>query len=113
MGEELLYRSERTQVSRQTAPDGDGTVVCKRALGPGAIRRVEHERSILRHLAGIPGVPALADQQLRQVLLLRDTGGGPTGTRLPTARLLGIARSLAATVAAIPRAGVLHRDITP
>ncbi|MFI5894798.1 hypothetical protein ACIA5D_32320 [Actinoplanes sp. NPDC051513] len=38
MGQELLYRSERTQVSRQTAPDGDGAVVCKRALGPAPHR---------------------------------------------------------------------------
>ncbi|WP_433377860.1 AAA family ATPase [Actinoplanes sp. CA-142083] len=113
MGEELLYRGERTQVSRQSAPDGDGTVVCKRALGAGAIRRVEHERSILRHLAGIPGVPALAAQQLRQVLVLIDIESEPTGTRLPLGRLVEVARSLAATVAAIHRAGVLHRDITP
>jgi PAS domain S-box-containing protein len=114
MGEEWLYRGERTQVSRQTAPDGDGTVVCKRALGPGAIRRIEHERSILRRLAGIAGVPQLAGQQLRQVLVLDDTGGRPSAEfQLPVSRLIEVARSLAATVAAIHRAGVLHRDITP
>ena len=114
MGEELPYRGERTQVSRQPAPDGDGTVIGKRALGPGAIRRIEHERAILRHLAGIPGVPVLAGQQLRQVLVMRDDGGRPaTGFRLPPGRVIEIARALTATLAAVHRAGVLHRDITP
>src|SRR5689334_15865571 len=114
MGEELLYRGERTQVSRQNAPDGAGTVIAKRALGPGAIRRVEHERSILRHLAGVPGVPVLAGQQGRQVLVMRDDGGRlASGFRLPPGRLIAVARSLAGTLAAVHRAGVLHRDITP
>ena len=110
MGEELLYRGERTQVSRQTAPDGAGTVICKRALGPGATRRTEHERSILRHLAGLPGVPVLAGRQPRQAVVTRDDGGRlPTGLRLPLDRLLEIARALTATLAAVHRAGVLHR----
>ncbi|WP_051808609.1 AAA family ATPase [Actinoplanes subtropicus] len=109
MGEELLYRSERTQVSRQP-----GAVVGKRAFGPGAIRRLEHERSILRHLAGIPGVPVLTAQQPRQVLTTRDDGGRPsTGFPLPLRRLIDIARALTTTLAAVHRAGVLHRDITP
>src|SRR5690242_3806047 len=111
MGEELLYRGERTQVSRQAAPEGDGMIICKRALGPGAMRRVEHERSILRHLAGIPGVPELAGRQLRQVLVLRDDDGVlPAGFRLPPGRLIEVARGLTGTLAAVHRAGVLHRD---
>ncbi|MCU7729112.1 AAA family ATPase [Actinoplanes sp. KI2] len=114
MAEELLYRSYRTNVLRQSAPDGTGPLICKRALGPGAVRRIDHERSVLRHLAGIAGIPRLAARQGRQFLTLDDHGGPtPPGLRLPVRRLVEVARRLADTVAAVHRAGVLHRDITP
>ncbi|MET8153726.1 AAA family ATPase [Actinoplanes sp. NPDC049668] len=112
--EEVLYHNDRTYVSRQRAPDGSGSVVCKRAIGPGAARRLEHERAVLRRLAGVPGVPRLADRQARQALTLRDDGGrSPSGTGLPSARLIEVATELANTVAAVHRAGIVHRDITP
>ncbi|MEU7907078.1 AAA family ATPase [Actinoplanes sp. NPDC049118] len=112
--EEVLYHNDRTHVSRQTAPDGSGSVVHKRAFGPGATRRIEHERAVLRQLAGVPGVPRLADRQARQALTLRDDGGrSPAVTVLPSTRLIEVARALANTVAAVHRAGVVHRDITP
>nr|BFE70764.1 hypothetical protein GCM10020092_040650 [Actinoplanes digitatis] len=112
--EEVLYHNDRTYVSRQSAPDGSGSVVCKRAIGPGAARRIAHERAVLRWLAGVPGVPRLAERQAREVLTLRDDGGrSPSGTGLPSARLIEVAAELANTVAAVHRAGIVHRDITP
>ncbi|RSM70048.1 hypothetical protein DMB66_09585 [Actinoplanes sp. ATCC 53533] len=113
-GEEVLYHNERTHVSRQPASDGSGSVVCKRASGSGAVRRIEHERAALRRLAGVVGAPGLADRQARQVLILRDDHGrSAAGTRLPVPRLIEVAGALAATVAGAHRAGIVHRDITP
>ena len=113
-GDEVLYHNDRTHVSRQAAPDGSGSVVCKRASGPGAVRRIEHERAVLRRLAGVPGAPRLASRQPRQVLVLRDEHGrSPAGTRLPVPQLIEVARALADTVAGAHRAGIVHRDITP
>ncbi|WP_433833003.1 sensor histidine kinase [Actinoplanes sp. CA-015351] len=111
MGEEVLYRSDRTEVVRRTGPDGLAGVIRKRATGAGTVRRIEHERDVLRHLAGIPGVPRLADRQPRRMLVLQDDGGRPVG--YPVERLLAVFRAVTDTVAAIHRAGVLHRDITP
>jgi len=113
-GEEVLYDNERTHVSRQAAPDGSGSVVCKRAGGPGAVARIEHERAALRRLAGLPGVPRLAHRQPRQVLILRDDlGRSPAGMPLPVPQLIEIAKALATTVTGTHRAGIVHRDITP
>ncbi|BAL88309.1 putative multi-sensor signal transduction histidine kinase [Actinoplanes missouriensis 431] len=114
MAEELLYRNDSTQVLRQTATDDAGSLICKRAFGPGAVRRIDRERAVLRHLAGVPGVPRLADRQARQSLFSIDDGGAPIAvSRLSASRLLDVARELTGTVAAMHRAGVLHHDITP
>ncbi|BFU42632.1 AAA family ATPase [Krasilnikovia sp. MM14-A1004] len=114
MAEALLYRSYRTNVLRQSAPGDADPLICKRARGPGAVGRVDHERSVLRHLAGIAGIPGLADRQGRQILMLHDHGAPtPPRIRLPVGRLVKVARELADTLAAVHRAGVLHRDITP
>src|SRR5690349_17209285 len=115
MGEELLYQSDRTQVTRRTPADGH-TVICKRATGPGAARRVEHERAVLEQLAGLPGVPrlAVAAHPPRQTLLLEDDGAAPAPRApMPVGDLSRTAHALAATLAAVHRAGVLHRDVTP
>ncbi|WP_433794295.1 sensor histidine kinase [Actinoplanes sp. CA-252034] len=114
MGEVVLYRSERTQVLRRSPADRHGVLIRKRATGPGAVRRVRHEQEILRRLAGIPGVPRLAATQSRQTLILEDDGGRSLeGEPVAVPRLLEIAADLAATLAAVHRAGVVHRDITP
>ncbi|WP_436536723.1 sensor histidine kinase [Actinoplanes sp. HUAS TT8] len=100
-------------VTRRTSPDSSPTVV-KRATGPGAVRRIEHERAILQRLAGVPGVPRLAARQPRQCLVLLDDGGAPPEPGpMPVPELVHTAHDLAGTLAAVHRAGVLHRDITP
>ncbi|MBB3095786.1 signal transduction histidine kinase [Actinoplanes campanulatus] len=113
MAEELLYLSDRTQVTRHTPSDGPG-VICKHATGAGAIRRVEHERAVLEKLAGMPGVPRLAEHQARRTLVLQDDGGTPPPAGpMPLPDLVRTAHALATTLAGVHRAGVLHRDITP
>ncbi|BCY11916.1 AAA family ATPase [Actinoplanes sp. L3-i22] len=113
MGEELLYQSDRTQVTRRTPP-GAPAVVGKRATGPGAVRRTEHERAVLERLAGIPGVPRLAPVQQRQtIVLFDDRGTPPLPGPMPVPDLVRVAHALAGTLASVHRAGVLHRDITP
>ncbi|GAA0459114.1 serine/threonine protein kinase [Actinoplanes capillaceus] len=113
MAEELLYLSDRTQVTRHTPSDGPG-MVCKHATGAGAIRRIEHERAVLEKLAGLPGIPRLAARQARRTLVLEDDGGTPPPAGpMPLPDLVRTAHALATTLAAVHRAGVLHRDITP
>jgi GAF domain-containing protein/predicted Ser/Thr protein kinase len=105
---ELLYQSERTQVSR-----ADG-VVRKQLSGPDAARRLRHERAVLERLAGVDGVAQLADGDDRAITL-HDTGGSSLATagRLPLNRLLRLAPALASAVAAMHACGVTHRDINP
>ncbi|MBO3736965.1 sensor histidine kinase [Actinoplanes flavus] len=112
-GEELLYLSDRTRVTRRISPDGPG-LVFKHAAGPGAAHRIEHERAVLGRLAGLPGVPRLASRQPRRTLVLQDDGGSPLPAGpLPVPDLVRIALALAVTLAGVHRAGVLHRDVTP
>ncbi|MDI6101399.1 AAA family ATPase [Actinoplanes sp. NEAU-A12] len=114
MGDEVLYRSDHTEVVRQTGRDDHASVIGKRTTGAGTVRRIEHERDVLRHLAGLRGVPRLAARQSRQVLVLEDDGARPAPAGpLPVPRLIEVARTVTDTVAAMHRAGVLHRDITP
>ncbi|MFC4064301.1 sensor histidine kinase [Actinoplanes subglobosus] len=114
MGEVVLYRSERTQVFRRGPADRHGPLIRKRAVGPGAVRRIRHEQEVLRRLAGIPGVPRLASTQSRQTLILEDDGGAPPDRgRMAVPLLMKIAADLAVTLAAVHRAGVVHRDVTP
>ncbi|AEV83986.1 serine/threonine protein kinase [Actinoplanes sp. SE50] len=105
-----MYRSDRTRVVRRHSP----ALIAKQATGPGAHRRTEHERAVLTRLAGLPGVPRLAAGQQRQTLMLIDDGGAPPPPGpMPVPELVDIAIALAGTLAAVHRAGVLHRDITP
>ncbi|MEV6343131.1 AAA family ATPase [Actinoplanes sp. NPDC051851] len=129
MGEEVLYRSERTLVFRRDSTDGrgnggrgngghggdgHGTVIVKRATGAGAMRRIDHERAVLRRLGQAPGVPRMGPHQPRHLLIMEDANARTSeNEQMPVSRLLAVARSLAATLAAVHRAGVLHRDVTP
>jgi signal transduction histidine kinase len=113
MGEVVLYRSERTQVSRLTSADDHGTQIRKQSTGPGATRRIAHEQAVLRHLAGVPGVPRLARRQARQTLILEQEGRPLDSGRMAVPLVWTIGRELAVTLAGVHRAGVVHRDVTP
>ena len=73
---ELLYESERSRSFAYTWPDGAGQVICKQPLGAESGRRLRHELMILQRLAGVDGVPQLADGALgTDSIGLLDTGG--------------------------------------
>jgi diguanylate cyclase (GGDEF)-like protein len=120
---EVLYRSERTTVSRMRTGGASGTVVQKALEGPDALARVSHEARILEHLAGLAGVPQLLSVGPGAVLLLRDDNGEPLALRqeeqavnagpMAAAELVDLARHLARILAGVHRRGVLHLDIAP
>ncbi len=112
---EVLYRSDRTIVSRVVDPVTSVSEIRKFCLGPDAAARCRHEARILQHLADIPGVSQLLGVGTQPFLVLRDTGGVPLASqgKLPPAMALDLAISLARTLAEIHRRGVLHLDIAP
>ncbi|HEU5107594.1 MAG TPA: serine/threonine-protein kinase, partial [Micromonosporaceae bacterium] len=113
-----MYENDRTRVSRTVLPTGE-RVIRKEFRGSAAARRLRHELSVLRRLAGVPGVPDLVtavDQP--DVICLADAGGVPlttllTGGPLPVDELLELAVELATVIAAVHRHGVMHKDINP
>jgi diguanylate cyclase (GGDEF)-like protein len=112
---DILYRSERTIVSRVVDPVTGTAEIRKFCLGPDAAARCRHEARMLERLAGIPGVSQLVSVGTRPVLVLRDFGGAPLAGHAPLAAsvVLDLALSLARTLAEIHRRGVLHLDIAP
>jgi diguanylate cyclase (GGDEF)-like protein len=119
VSEELLYQSARARVLRVSTGAGGASMIRKEYHGPGAARRRRHELTILRRLAGVPGVPALApgDESDDAVLLL-DAGGAAlaaslAGTPLDVPELVDLAVELAEVVAEVHRRGVVHKDINP
>ena len=95
-------------------------VVIKEPLGPDGARRLAHENDMLRRLAGVQGVGLLvaAAVTLDGVLTLQDHGGTTLAQLLgagpvETARVVALAAQLARTLAAVHRAGIIHRDINP
>jgi len=113
----VLYESATTRVLRARFAGAD--VVCKEPVGPDAGRRLRHEQDILSRLAGVEGVAQLATHALRDgMLALRDSGGVALSQMLEAGRcdigmVLSLAPRIARALAALHRAGIIHRDINP
>ncbi|GAA0234390.1 diguanylate cyclase [Cryptosporangium japonicum] len=110
MREQVLYRSERTWVTRALTRDGSG-VIRKEYFGADAARRLETERAVLERLAGVPGVAQLAGHT-SGYLELHDDGGGALGP-VDVPALLRLAPRLAEAVAGMHARGVTHKDLNP
>lgn len=123
----VLYSSDRTRIYRAATASGEH-LVCKQALGAGAVERTCHERTVLALLHGVAGVPELAPGaadrapepggQALNVITLCDHGGVPLAQLLRHERLtmpavLQLALALARIVAAVHARGVVHHDINP
>ncbi|AKJ28935.1 diguanylate cyclase [Caldimonas brevitalea] len=127
--EEVLYRSDRTLVTRRPAPSTSGEcgssahLVLKQLLGADASGRLRHETAILERLAKVDGVVKLArlpaDTQVEpNTLAMRDEGGVPLSTvmqRTPLglSEVVRFGCALAGVLANVHRAGVIHKDINP
>lgn len=116
---EWLSRTERSWVWRQRRSDGH-RLIGKQPVGPDALQRVQHERAILRRLAGLPGIVRLAPgPQPEELLWLADDDGMSLSQwlqgqhHMPLAQLLPLAGQLATTLAAVHAQGLVHKDINP
>ena len=98
---------------------GAASVVRKEMLGSGAMQRVRHEVAVLGRLAGVTGVPQLADGPAQPtVLWLVDSRGSAMAEQLGSWRrrmseVLSAGLHLSTIVAEIHRRGVIHKDINP
>jgi serine/threonine protein kinase len=130
--DEVLYQNDRTQIYRRhfagvssgvTEKGAVGnirSIICKRPLGSKASVRLQHERRILERLAGIPGMQQLATTATppsgvialedRQLLSLTDAFPDKP---LPLTELVALALQLADLIAALHRAGIVHKDLSP
>ncbi len=117
--DEVLSHTERTRVLRRRLDAPTGSVILKQPLGTDALRRLRHETATLERLSAVDGVVKLAPGAVgAAAVALRDDGGVPLAHRLAKGPLevpavLGLARALARVVAAVHRAGVVHKDINP
>jgi diguanylate cyclase (GGDEF)-like protein len=128
-GPALLYQNARTRVTRvpgAVGGAGDAAVICKEPLGPGSVHRVRRERTLLELLAGIDGVPSLAEVPSSgpayaapdTAIVLADTGGVVLadtlrGQRFEVPALVDFALRLTRVIAEVHRRGVVHKDINP
>ena len=112
---EVVHVSARTRTTRLFL--AGRTVIHKEPLGPDAERRARHEAVMLERLRGVAGVAQLADAPPDPgSVLLADAGEvslAEVAKPLPAGELTGVAAGLAAAVAGMHAAGVMHRDITP
>ncbi len=129
--DEVLYRNERTLITRRVLPGGAGSVVLKQALGAEAAQRLRHEAGILARLAGIDGVVQLApmpvpltlplslpEREPAHTLALRDDGGTVLSRyqrlhRFDLPGLVDLGRALARVLGEVHGRGVVHKDINP
>jgi GAF domain-containing protein/HPt (histidine-containing phosphotransfer) domain-containing protein len=113
----VLYRTEQACVLRRQQADGRRVVV-KQAIGAPAVRRLGHEVAMLRRLGALAGVPVVLETPAPDTLVLRDDGGIALADYLRDhtpgiAQAVDYALGAARILAAVHRAGVLHKDIGP
>ncbi|MCR5883303.1 AAA family ATPase [Rhizobacter sp. J219] len=115
--EQVLYRNDHARVTRRTL-DGHAVVV-KQAIGPQAIRRLEHEATMLRRLAHVEGVARISPLPAEAHTLVMDDSGGVLlaehlrAHTLAVPQVLAYATAVARILAEVHKAGVIHRDIGP
>jgi hypothetical protein len=73
----IVHQSDGSLVYRCYVPNLGRVVIHKQPRGPVAAARLLHERRILERLAGIEGVPALADAATDDTLAFEDGGRLP------------------------------------
>jgi len=115
---EIVYQSERTVIFRSRL-SSVRSVMCKKPLGPDSVHRVRHEAGILERLSAIEGISRLAARSEETgLIILEDTAGVSVADilrsgRMETGAVVDLALAIARIVAAMHRAGVLHRDLNP
>lgn len=117
-GDEVLYDSDRTRVTRLRSADGAGVVIRKDVFGADAAGRLRHERAILDRLAGVDGVPGLVRCDDDEAIVSADVAGVSLDTALTAGPFdpvegLELAAGLAGILAEVHRRVVVHRDISP
>ena len=119
----VLSRSDRHVICRSTDPTDGAAVVVKMTApdaGPEVVAALRHEHEVLSGHA-LPGVARA--RELRQIgddlaLVLDDAGPQSlrellTGGPLPIRRFLALAAGIAAIVAEVHEAHLIHRDLNP
>lgn len=117
--DEILYDAATTRIVRRAGLVGGACVVCKEYLGPNAAARLRGETDALALLEGVEGVVQLAQAPVPAgTLALEDCGGIALAQfldagRMDSADMLPLAAQLARVLAAVHRAGLIHRDVNP
>ena len=122
--EQVVYRSDRTLVTRRTSSAWGCPVVVLARTGAAGRQRLVHEATILRSLSGLAGVPRLLSEPDDLALVVRDVGGvalaqliqaaeDGAGTPWRAPELIDLAVALAEVLVEVHQRGVVHLDITP